>query len=106
MEHKNQDTTITTTNEIKSNDKISGDEIVEIVRKFGSTDLKAIVKESGKTIEALLKNAAELFDTLAQAQAEDALIRGGKACGLEEDVALGLAFKLMKKYPEQQSNGT
>lgn len=85
---------------IDSNGGISGDEIIEIVKEFGDTNLQAVVKRTGKTIEASLKNNAKLFDSLAQGQEKELLIKRGIKCGLEEDVAAGLALELMKKYPK------
>ena len=89
---------------IDTNGGISGDEIVAIVEGFGDTNLKHIVQKTGKTIEESLKNSAKLFDLFAQGQKEEALTKRGIKCGLEEDIALGLALELMKKYPKQ-SNG-
>ena len=84
---------------------ISGDKLVEIVRKLGVADLNDTVRQSGKTIEMWLRNTSKIFNNLARINKLELLTKQGLKCGLDEMIATALAVELMDEYPKQQSNG-
>ena len=99
---KNAATKPNSSSKTSENDKgshagISGDEIVDIVKDFGGTDLNAMVEGTLKTIEASLRSSAKLFDALAQYNNQELLAKQCVQCGLNEIVAAALAMKLIDK---------
>ena len=86
---------------------ISGEEIVDIAVELGAENIKDTNEKSKRkeTIEESLKNKVKSFIILAKKQEKCDLTELGVSCGLEKPLATALAYELMGKYPQQQSNG-